>query len=134
MFFVAGDHRSISDAVDVAVAGDKIVVRPGTYCESVTINKNVLLTGVGAVTLEYATAALTLTNSNCQVSGIAVRLLSGNTGDNVVAVSVSGGSPSISECDIHGQITTKEAAQLVLRKCRVHGSRAHGTSLLHVFE
>lgn len=43
----SGDHSTISAAVAAAVDGDEIVVRPGTYAESVAIDKSITLRGDG---------------------------------------------------------------------------------------
>lgn len=43
----SGDFSTIGAAVDAAADGDTILVRPGTYTESVTIEKDITLTGDG---------------------------------------------------------------------------------------
>jgi nitrous oxidase accessory protein NosD len=42
-----GTHATISDAVDAAEDGDTILVKPGTYAEAVTIDKDITLIGDG---------------------------------------------------------------------------------------
>jgi len=42
-----GTHATISDAVDAAEDGDTILVKPGTYVEAVTIDKDIALIGDG---------------------------------------------------------------------------------------
>ena len=46
--FVVTDGQSIQAAIDAASDGDTIVVRPGTYAETLDINKQVTLLGVQA--------------------------------------------------------------------------------------
>lgn len=41
--------RRIQDALDIAADGDKIVVAPGIYNESLTINKQIILISNGYV-------------------------------------------------------------------------------------
>lgn len=52
-----GDHLTISEAVQAASDGDKILVRPGTYSESIGIDKSIRLRGDGgrdAVTIIFS--------------------------------------------------------------------------------
>jgi hypothetical protein len=43
----SGDHETITDAVGASADGDTILVRPGTYVESVLIDKDITLRGDG---------------------------------------------------------------------------------------
>ena len=44
-----GDYTTITDAVEAAVDGDTVLVRPGTYTEAFVIDKDITLTGDGPV-------------------------------------------------------------------------------------
>jgi parallel beta-helix repeat protein len=119
-----GDHRSIQEALDAAASGDLILLRPNTYCESLHISKDVqLMASLGGVAV--LEGVLTIASS-CQLSGLHVRLTGGSSVDNSVAVAVEGGSPALANCDVAGMVTVANAAQLVLRDCRVHDSAKHG--------
>ena len=53
----SGDARTISEALDLAADGDTILVRPGTYAESLTITKDITLRGDGdpsAVVIDFS--------------------------------------------------------------------------------
>lgn len=55
-----GDYRTISEAVQAASDGDRILVRPGTYPESVSIDKSIRLRGDGgrdAVSITFSADA-----------------------------------------------------------------------------
>ena len=43
-----GTVETISEAVAMAVDGDEILVKPGTYAESITVDKDITITGDGA--------------------------------------------------------------------------------------
>lgn len=120
----SGDHRCIAEALEAANGGDKIVLRPGVYQESLTISKDVHIEGVGAVTIEAPGTVVTL-SSNCQLSGVNFRLLL-NQEAIVTCVDVSGGSPTLAHCVILGQLSVRSGAQLVLRASRVHHSAGMG--------
>lgn len=81
----SGNYLTISDAVAAAAEGDKILVRPGTYEESVVIDKPVSLRGDGgrdAVTIAFP------------ADGPGVELTAGSEGDPsdpLVTYSVSAG-------------------------------------------
>jgi parallel beta-helix repeat protein len=53
----SADARTITEALDLAVDGDVILVRPGTYAESLTIDKDITLRGDGdpsAVVIDFS--------------------------------------------------------------------------------
>jgi parallel beta-helix repeat protein len=121
----SGDHRSLRDALDLASAGDLILLRPGTYSEVVTMSKDVhVMASLGGVAVIDSTVTIT---SNCQLSGVTVRPPDGSA----LCIAVSGGSPTLTQCDIAGMVSVSNAAQLVLRDCRIHDSARHG---VHVAE
>lgn len=48
----SGDYTTITEAIEAAVDGDSILVRPGTYSEFLDITKDITITGEGAVVIE----------------------------------------------------------------------------------
>jgi nitrous oxidase accessory protein NosD len=110
----SGDHTAIADAVEAAVDGDTIFVRPGTYAESVVIDKDITLAGEGDVADIVVSApndgpkarvrkdggseagyAFHLIDSNADVSGLT---FSGRPSQ----VLVTGGSPTIHDLVMEG--------------------------------
>jgi parallel beta-helix repeat protein len=89
-------YQTIQSAVNAAVAGDEILVFPGTYKESVTVNKdNIDIQGVGQVIIanpgSASTGVLVQGVSNAPITGfkLANVTVSGFTGDGVSLVGVS---------------------------------------------
>ncbi len=121
----SGDHRAINDALEAAEAGDLILLRPGTYSEAIVMKKDVhvmaSLAG-GSIIDQPITIAC-----NGQLTGVTVRASDGSS----VAVTITGGSPTLTGCDVTGMVAVGSAAQLVLRECHIHDSAAHG---VHVAE
>ena len=99
-----GDYDTIGEAVAAAADGDEVIVRPGTYAESVMIDKDLAVRGEGAAVLqapeEGPTAithgetadgeryAMLLSDVSGSVEGLTFR------GDHSLLI-VSGGSPTV---------------------------------------
>ena len=111
-----GDHATISDALAAANDGDTIVVRPGTYDESLLITRDVRLRGdptAGPVVVRLPlTSRLTtfrgqgiedvsrplgirIVGSDATVEGLTIA-----APDPGVAVLIEGGRPSLSDIDV----------------------------------
>lgn len=120
----SGDHRSINEALLAASPGDRIIVRPGTYVETLVLSKEVDVRGVGAVILEVSvlcsfplssplidngaqsagsSPCLTM-RATCSVSNVTVRqqivtaALPVDAMPSPVAISIEAGSPSLLDC------------------------------------
>jgi len=97
-----GDYTSIQEAVNAAKEGDIIMVDPGTYRESVVIDKKITLIGSGPeATAIYATAgnAVTFKEGSGEASIIGFSITS--AGENGIYCE-EGTSPGISNCVISG--------------------------------
>lgn len=69
-----GSYTSIQSAINAAVAGDTIVVNSGTYSESITLNKNVILQGSGSPVISPSGRnGITVTASGATVQGFTIK-------------------------------------------------------------
>lgn len=73
-------HATIQSAIDAAVSGDSLEVYPGTFNESVTINKDIDLTGAGS--------SATVVNS----TGNVISIPAAGSGATVTGIGVTGGA------------------------------------------
>jgi nitrous oxidase accessory protein NosD len=134
-----GAHRSIAAAVRAARPGDTVLVTPGEYRESLTVDRPVVLVsefGSDSVVLSPgadAAPALTVTARNCVVRGVTVR----GSGASPPAVRVVGAAAlALHDCavsggtvEVRGGVPAEQDAQspdgdptepaLLLERCRV---------------
>ncbi|WP_148266540.1 NosD domain-containing protein [Methanocella arvoryzae] len=94
-----GSYTSIQSAINAASAGDTIVVNSGTYSESITLNKNIILQGSGSPVLSPGGKnGITVTASGATVQGFTIKgakhgiLVSGASNVVVKGNTVTGGS------------------------------------------
>ena len=104
----SGTFTSITDAVAVAQDGDTVLVKPGTYVESIEITKDITLRGdgdLGDVVIEI-TAESATTAAKQGMAPFAIRLvdttatvanLSVKGPDIAVGIQVSGGAPNLED-------------------------------------
>ena len=110
-------YQTISDAVTAAVDGDTVLVKPGTYRESVAISSDITLTGDGergSIVLEFAADGPTyleggdafaygilIEDSDAHVSNLTIQGPADDGSDPAVSgVYVVGGAPLIEGIDI----------------------------------
>lgn len=96
---VPSEYATIAQAISAASAGDTILVAPGTYSESVSLNKLVILEGEG-----YLTVVTDLANNPAKINGtITVSGLSGaawNAGAVIRGFKITGADPVISKSPV----------------------------------
>jgi nitrous oxidase accessory protein NosD len=125
-----GGYATIGEAVAMALDGDTVLVRPGTYHESVTITRAITLRGDGDrddIVIEFDGApCLILERSSAQVAAMTIR----GGGPHVpvwrsAAILVKGGSPTLDNlivADSDG-IHVQGGARGVIRGCAIGRGR-----------
>jgi len=120
----SGDYKTIASAILSAKTGEIIVLRPGTYKETLTISKDVRIVGKGGrsmVIVEGAPDAhvFNFTSGSAALTGLTIRHTRGPGGRDLGAIDVTGGTPMIEDCDL------TSSASVV----SIHGARANPTFL-----
>ena len=139
---------TINAAINAAAHGGVVLVRAGTYVESVRVTKDVTICGLGAVTVvppgweaafvwggysvgrtragdEVLTAASA--GAHARVCHIAVRL---RNQQQQTAIYLSGGSPTLDSCDIQGTVVAAgPRTKPTLTNCVISGSRGFGVKV-----
>ncbi len=131
---VPRDYDRIQDAIDAAVAGDKVRVLAGLYSESVTMKTGVDLLGEGAdittiVALpEGPPGPVVTTADNCTLDGFTITGARGRPGH---AIYCKDTSPRISNCIIRDNDYTgigvhNSKARPIIENNRVHNNGGPG--------
>ncbi len=126
----AGCYRTIGDAVAAAGAGDVISIQPGTYTESVVLDRDVTLSAAGTRGRVWidgrAGPAILLVADAATVSGIAVRHADPDT----PAVDVRGGRLRLDECTVEAEsasaLYVRAGAAVVARACVLSNTAGAG--------
>ncbi len=101
---VPGDQPTIQDAVDAAVAGDEILVAPGTYFENVSINKDIALLSSGGravTTIDGTSSAGAL--GTITITGGTSDVQIGAVGQGFTILGIDNGSPGIENAAVYFQ-------------------------------
>ena len=143
---------TINAAINAAGHDGVVLVRPGLYSESVRVTRDVLLCGLGprgsvvvqppgweaafvwgGYSVGQATVGSTVhkaasAGAHAHVRNVAVRL---RNQQQQVAIYISSGAPSISDCDIQGTVLVAgprcapNISRCVIIVLRAHGAHAH---------
>jgi parallel beta-helix repeat protein len=131
-----GDYRSINEAIQKGGPGRPILVRPGTYKESIVIDREVEIRGDGFdVHVEAAGAScLVMKADSAKVSGLTLHSKPGPESEKAPAVRVSHGRLTLAHCDIASDsdscvIVHEATTSLTLFKCKVHNGKMAGVYL-----
>jgi len=130
-----GQYRTISEALVAASPGERILVHPGHYRESLLLDKPVELVGTGpraAIIVEglYG-SCLRMRTAKATVRGLTFRYKSISKPAHVV--DIREGQLLLEDCDIHSESTScacifvqNAAANPTVRNCRIHDSTTEG--------
>jgi F-box protein 11 len=128
----SGDARTIREVLAFALAGDEIRVRPGTYTESLVLDKKVEIRGDGQadrVVIQSATGdCIRMATDEASVRGITIRCV--GKGERH-AVNVPRGRLVLEDCNLSSEAFACIAihgkdANPTIRKCRIRQSHDCG--------
>ncbi|MFH1090424.1 MAG: pectinesterase family protein [Pseudomonadota bacterium] len=129
-----GQYLNISDALNAAPEGARIMVRPGVYMEKVEITKSVQIIGDGPreqIILESTSNALVSSAPSGLVRGMTIRGRAATVNAKWYAVNISAGSIILENLDITSDslacITfTGAGTNPTIRNCRIHDGAQSG--------
>jgi hypothetical protein len=124
-------EKTISNALIKAQPLDKIVIKPGTYHESLVITKTVCLEGGPGVIIQSlgAPAITCVVEGSTKVSSCVIESVLGNErgSDQISCVVIKTGCLTMTNCEIKGGkeagVKTMAATHLTLHKTVVKGNR-----------
>ncbi len=129
-----GDFATVSEAIRVAKPGDRILIRPGLYQESLVIDKPLEILGDGpAADIEiraHDASVLTFMASIGRVANLTLRQ-AGDGGDWVwFAIEITQGRLDLEGCDISSQsgscVAIRDGADPRVRRNRIHDGKSAG--------
>jgi len=127
--------NKIQDAVNQANPGDTILIGPGTYCESIKIDKDLTLRGDGrAETIVHyggKGAVITIKSGSVNVEALTITGSGSNAKD--AGIRIEGSSlVMIKACNINGNrdgVDVRDTAQVELLSCSIGNNRRTGIEL-----
>lgn len=126
----SGPHRTIMDAVRTALPGERIVVRPGIYRETLLLEKSLALEGSGArddVVIEArGDNAITCRGDRISISHLTIRVVGQRAPGGSNAVLACQGAVAIEDCELSARRSAAVFAlgecDLTVRECIIHGT------------
>ena len=126
-----GDHQTITEAVNAAIPGTLILVRPGIYEEGIVMSKPLEILGDGPldkVVVQAAGQDVLLHKTNMgRVSNLTLRQMGGGAW---YGVDIPQGRLDLEDCDISSQglacVAIHGGADPRLRRNRIHDRKAGG--------
>ncbi len=132
-----GDYASINEALRAARTGACLLVRPGLYSESVSIDKQVEIIADGAradIIIESVNGScVSVRTDEAMVRGFTLRGMAGigNMGEGFFAVDIPQGQLMLEDCDITSNSLSciavhNDSTNPIIRRCRIHTSADSG--------
>ena len=127
-----GDYATVTEALKAAKPGDRILVRPGLYVQSIVIDKPVEIIGDGDrsdIVIESPNGnAISFRSTMGRVTNLTLRR--GSSGSKNFCVDISQGRFDLEDCDISGQslacVGIYAGADPRLRRNVIHDGKASG--------
>jgi F-box protein 11 len=125
-----GDFATVSEAIKAAKPGDRILVRPGLYQESLLVDKPLEIIGDGpAGDIEIRARSANVLTFQASIGRVANLTLCA-TGEEPVGVSIMQGRLDLDGCDITSQggscVYIRDGADPRLRRNKIHDAGEHG--------
>jgi hypothetical protein len=136
----SGDHTSVIAAVSAAAPGDRIVIKPGRYRDTIRIDKSLEIIGDGpvddiVVAPHDARCVEIATDDPVLVRGLFLRCRPAEAGVECYAVDIGRGRPVFEHCRIRSRgadaVAVHDQAVVIFRRCTLFGS---GNSGAFVFD
>lgn len=130
-----GDYTSINAAIAAAEPKSRILVRPGTYRESIILDKPIEINGDGSydqVIIESSRGnCISMQTDKAIVRNLTLRGCAGQQGGKYHAVDIPQGKLLLENCDISsdslaGVAIHNFSARPIVRQCVIHDSKGDG--------
>jgi len=134
-----GHHTTIAAAITASAAGDWILIKPGEYDESLTIDSDLQIRGDGRVeeiTVRSVDApVISLRAAGAQISNLTIRQTATDErqreeGEPTAALQIEGRQPVVQDCDISSGagsgIVIRGNADPTVRANRIHDNKTNG--------
>jgi F-box protein 11 len=136
-----GDFTSLTEALNAAPPGARLLVRAGLYREGVVLDKLVEIiaeggsgrdrTGQEVIIASAEASCIRMQTSEATVRGLTLRQEPASEGDGFFAVDIPQGRLTLEDCDVSsGSLSCvgihNDSADPVIRRCRIHGSADSG--------
>ena len=138
-----GHHTTIAAAITASATGDRILIKPGEYDESLTIDKKLQIRGDGRVeeiTVRSVDApVISLRAGGGQISNLTIRRAveqdtQPEADELTAAVQIEGGQPVVQDCDISSHvgsgIVIQGNADPAVRANRIHDNNQNGVLVI----
>ena len=133
----SGEYRTISSAIAAARPQDTIVIRPGTYKETLRLSQYVKIVGEGGrskviIEGENGNPAIIIFSGKSEISGVSIKYAGTEKTDSAIgAISIRGGTPLIEDCDLTSSAGSAifiigNSSIPVIRNCSIHNCRDYG--------
>lgn len=135
-----GDFTTISEAIENAVDGDRIIVRPGIYQENVLVDKNISIEGENRETtvIEASSDGHTVKLyklTHCTISNLTIRNAIGTGNDNIYLDECS--NVTICDCTIRNSassdgISLYRCSYITITNCSILSNK-QGNGIFFIF-